>query len=70
MTRFAVGINLGTTHCAVAVAPLDEEGARPEVVTVPQLVTHGAVEPRPLLPSFLYFAHESEGPQSLPWDAD
>jgi hypothetical protein len=69
MSRFAVGIDLGTTHCAMAVAPLDDEGAAPEVLPVPQLVANGAVEARPLLPSFLYFAHASEGPQALPWDA-
>ena len=69
MSRFAVGIDLGTTHCAMAVAPLEGDGASPEVVSVPQLVAHGAVEARPLLPSFLYFAHAGEGPQALPWDA-
>jgi molecular chaperone DnaK (HSP70) len=69
MSRFAVGIDLGTTHCAVAVAPLDAEDAVPEVLAVPQLVARGSVEARPLLPSFLYFALESEGPQALPWDA-
>jgi len=78
MTRFAVGIDLGTTHCALAVAPLpgDGEGAEatpgaaPRVLDVPQLVSAGQVEARPLLPSFFYFAHESEGPQALPWDAE
>jgi len=69
MTRFAVGIDLGTTHCALAVAPLEGEGA-PEVMDVPQLVAEGQVEARPLLPSFLYFAHESEGVKALPWDAE
>jgi hypothetical protein len=69
MTRFAVGIDLGTTHCALAVAPLEGEGT-PEVMDVPQLVAQGQVEARPLLPSFLYFAHESEGVQALPWDAE
>ncbi|HEY6459116.1 MAG TPA: Hsp70 family protein, partial [Polyangiaceae bacterium] len=68
MSRYAVGIDLGTTHCALAVAALDAEGAVPEVLAVPQLVAQGAVEARPLLPSFLYFAHASEGPQALPWD--
>ena len=69
MTRFAVGIDLGTTHCALAVAPLEGEGT-PEVMDVPQLVAQGQVEARPLLPSSLYFAHESEGVQALPWDAE
>ncbi|MDP8999154.1 MAG: Hsp70 family protein [Myxococcota bacterium] len=80
MTRFAVGIDLGTTHCALAFAPLnaDGDGARspgvsppiPEVMAVPQLVAHGQIEARTLLPSFQYFAHESEGPQALPWDVE
>lgn len=67
--RYAVGIDLGTTHSALAAADLDDEHARPEIVRIPQLVTRGALEDKTLLPSFLYFAHESEGPLSLPWDA-
>ena len=63
--RFVVGIDLGTTHSALASAPLD--GAV-SVMGVPQLVAAGSVEARPLLPSFVYFAHEAEGPQALPWD--
>ncbi len=66
--KFAVGIDLGTTHCAVAYADLRVEGARPEVLEIPQLVAKGSVEARTLLPSFVYFAHESDGPQALPWD--
>jgi molecular chaperone DnaK (HSP70) len=70
--RYAVGIDLGTTHTAVAYVDLDAEGAgdaaRLRVLEVPQLVARSAVEARALLPSFLYFAHESEGAQALPWD--
>jgi len=74
--RFAVGIDLGTTNCALAVAPIDPgdgnggADARPRVFPIPQLVASGQVEARPLLPSFLYFAHESDGPQALPWNAE
>lgn len=68
--RFAIGIDLGTTHSAVGFVELDREGARPEVIRVPQLVAQGAIEERELLPSFLYLPHESEGPQALPWDAE
>jgi hypothetical protein len=78
--RRVIGIDLGTTHSALAFAELPEEGAprplvpldpvRPEVLAIPQLVAQGAVEARVLLPSFLYLAHESEGPQALPWDAE
>jgi hypothetical protein len=70
MPRYSIGIDLGTTHCAMARAALDGEGARPEVVPVTQLVARGTLDARPLLPSFLYVPHESEGAQALPWDAE
>lgn len=66
--RFAVGIDLGTTHTALAAVAL-EGGREPEVLSLPQLVAAGTLEARALLPSFLYFAHESEGALALPWDA-
>lgn len=66
--RLVVGIDLGTTHCAMARIDPGAPGARPEVVPVEQLVAPGSVEARPLLPSFLYLPHESEGTQPLPWD--
>jgi hypothetical protein len=69
-----VGIDLGTTHCALTFAPIDAaDDAEPTSVTVmdiPQLVAAGLVEARPLLPSFLYLAHASEGTQALPWDPE
>jgi hypothetical protein len=67
--RYVVGIDLGTTHCALAYAEANPEGPHPEVMPLAQLVAAGSVEERVLLPSFLYFGHESEGPLSLPWDA-
>jgi hypothetical protein len=70
MSRFAVGIDLGTTHCALAFAALEGEGERPEIMAVPQIVAYGQLETHPLLPSFLYFAHESEGAQTLPWESE
>lgn len=70
MSRFAVGIDLGTTHCALAVASIEGDEVRPEVITIPQLVAKGQLEAPPLLPSFLYFAHSTEGAQPLPWDGE
>ena len=74
--RQVIGIDLGTTHCAAAVATLDvaagEANAasmQPKVLGIPQLVARASVETGELLPSFLYFAHESEGAQAVPWDA-
>jgi molecular chaperone DnaK (HSP70) len=69
----AVGIDLGTTHCALSSIDLElSEGE--EVVEmllpIPQLVAPGQVEARPLLPSFMYLPHESElppGALTLPW---
>lgn len=60
-----LGVDLGTTHCALCTSI---EGGPAAAVDVPQLVARGTLEGRSLLPSFIYFAHESEGPQALPWD--
>lgn len=69
-TKLVVGIDLGTTHCALAFAPLSAPNARVEVLPVEQLVAPGSAEKRALLPSFLYFAHGSEAALALPWDAE
>lgn len=65
-----IGIDLGTTHTAMATARTDERDViTTEVVSVAQLVTGSTAASRPLLPSFIYFAHEAEGALPLPWDA-
>ena len=67
--RFCVGIDLGTTHCALSIAPFDpEDAAASRVLPLPQLVTRSASETRSLLPSFLYLATQDEGALPLPWD--
>ena len=63
----AVGVDLGTTHSALAT--LSGDGPT-QVLEVTQVVAPGEVEARPLLPSFVYFAHESEARLALPWDAE
>jgi molecular chaperone DnaK (HSP70) len=68
----SVGIDLGTTHCALAHGPLEADGPV-SVVEVPQVVRPGEVRPRRLLPSFLYLPHEAELPRgatALPWSPD
>ena len=65
----AVGIDLGTTHTALAYRPIDGDGPV-EVLEVPQLVRPGDVRGRALLPSFLYLPHAQElpvGATQLPW---
>ena len=72
--HFIVGIDLGTTNCALAVrdASAPEDQVRTEVLGIPQLVNPGEVGARPLLPSFLYVPGALDfpaGSTSLPWDA-
>jgi len=74
-SRFIVGIDLGTTNCALAwvdTGEADEQGrgAPIHVLDVPQVTAPGTLEPRPLLPSFLYLAPQEElasGGFALPW---
>ncbi len=62
--KYIVGIDLGTSNCAVAsVEPAGGAAARIEDFPVPQLVRPGEVSPRALLPSCLYVPAEGEFPQ-------
>jgi hypothetical protein len=64
-----VGIDLGTTHCALARAEVGPDGkGHVETVDVLQLTNAQAVESRGLLPSFYYVAGDSEPALTLPWD--
>lgn len=71
--RYAVGIDLGTTHSALTYAPLDGGDDSPvnlTVMPIPQLTAPGTVDERLLLPSFLYLPHPSEmtpGDLTLSW---
>jgi len=71
--RYAVGIDLGTTHCALSYVDLagsQGDDIAQAVMRVPQLIGPGAVEDLPLLPSFLYLPHPDEfaaGDLVLPW---
>jgi hypothetical protein len=65
MARYSVGIDLGTTNCAVSFLDLaggDARGAQQTVLAIPQLTALGTVESRSLLPSFLYLPAEGEFP--------
>jgi hypothetical protein len=67
-----VGIDLGTTNCALAsVAHADEAGVV-RTAPVPQVVNPHEVADRALLPSFLYLPGELDfpaGSTALPWGA-
>ena len=75
-SRYTLGIDLGTTHCALSwvdTQASDGENVVQGVLPIPQLTAPGAVEARDLLPSFLYLPHASEfapGDLTLPWPAE
>jgi hypothetical protein len=74
--QYIVGIDLGTTNCALAITPVEVpefEKATIELFNVPQLINPGEVAEQKLLPSFLYLPGEydfPEGSTNLPWDRD
>ncbi|UMR30408.1 Hsp70 family protein [Massilia sp. MB5] len=73
--RYAIGIDLGTTHSALSYVDLagsDGEKTSHGVLGIPQLTAPGTVEELPLLPSFLYLPHPEElaaGELALPWSS-
>ncbi|MYM41868.1 Hsp70 family protein [Duganella qianjiadongensis] len=73
--RYAIGIDLGTTHSALSYVDLqasEGEKTRQSVLAIPQVTAPGTVEELPLLPSFLYLPHADElaaGDTTLPWAA-
>ncbi len=72
-TRYAIGIDLGTTHSAIAeVDPDLSEGEEIalEVLAIPQSIAPGQVDQKRLLPSFAYLAEGAQLPPNalaLPW---
>jgi hypothetical protein len=68
--RYSIGIDLGTTHSAIAGALLDGDLTSPEPLPITQLVARDRVDSAVLLPSFIYFPHESEGTLVLPWNPE
>jgi molecular chaperone DnaK (HSP70) len=75
-SRYLIGIDLGTTNCALAYIDTNAPGSRASpsairVFEVVQLTGPGELRSAPLLPSFLYFPTEDEvsaGWVNLPWE--
>jgi molecular chaperone DnaK (HSP70) len=74
MSRYVVGIDLGTTNCALAYADTREatlDAPAPiRAFAIPQVVGVNDVAERPVLPSFLYLPAAKEFPQGAtdpPW---
>src|SRR5712692_7923282 len=80
MSRYLIGIDLGTTNSALAYLDLKRpkcagraQGGQVEIQTlpIPQLTAPGEIANRPLLPSFLYLPGPHDlpaGGTALPWD--
>lgn len=60
---FSIGIDLGTTNCAMSYVRLDVEDARSEVFTIPQWESLDRLAEAETLPSFLYLPTEGESAQ-------
>ena len=62
MTRakFSIGIDLGTTNCAMAFEALDGADTHTEVFAIPQWEKPGVFSEFATLPSFLYLPAEHE----------
>jgi len=60
---FSIGIDLGTTNCALAFVSLDDE-ARSKIFDVPQWDTLSAIAESPALPSFLYLPDDAAAAQT------
>ena len=71
--RYSIGIDLGTTHCALSYvdfAGSDGEKTTQDVLPITQLTAPATIDDLPLLPSFLYLPHPSELAPfdlGLPW---
>src|SRR5260221_388966 len=74
MSRYLIGIDLGTTNSALAYVEAKRRGKpRIETFPIPQLTAPGEVNDRQLLPSFLYLPGPHDLPPkacALPWEPE
>ena len=68
--RYVIGVDLGTTNCAVASMQVEADSPSACTESIAQVVNPHEVAERPLLPSFLFLPGEldfPEGSTALPW---
>ena len=73
MSRYLIGIDLGTTNSVVYYLDKENEDAKPQVFEIPQLIEFGETDNKSTLPSFIYIPEGKEVPEkglSLPWEDD
>jgi molecular chaperone DnaK (HSP70) len=69
--RFSLGIDLGTSNCAIALTDLETD--RTEILPIPQILAANQLGEKPTLASALYLPHPDEFPARsfpLPWNPD
>jgi hypothetical protein len=67
--RFSLGIDLGTSNSAIAVADLESGETR--IINIAQVLVPNQIGEMPTLPSAIYIPHREEFPQGsfpLPWN--
>ncbi len=75
-TQYIIGIDLGTTNCALASTPSavpEDEKGEVSLFSIPQLINPGEIAEQKLLPSFLYIPGEYDFPKGstqLPWQSE
>ncbi len=76
MARYSIGIDLGTTNCAVSYLDLEvgkPRGTEQTMLAIPQVTAVGTSEAKLTIPSFLYLPNDQEFPPTglgLPWDPE
>ena len=65
--RFVIGIDLGTTQCALSYVDLESNNLKVKTFAIPQLVDDGQLETLPTLQSVLFMAEESRNLSSPDW---
>ncbi len=66
-SRFIIGIDLGTTQCALSYVDLEDKNLRVRNLEITQLVSGGMVENLPTLPSVIYLSEEGREVNRPAW---
>ncbi|HNX76697.1 MAG TPA: Hsp70 family protein [Candidatus Rifleibacterium sp.] len=66
-SRFIIGIDLGTTQCALSYVDLEDKNLRVRNLEITQLVSGGMLEGLPTLPSVIYLCEEERLVNRPPW---
>lgn len=66
-SRYIIGIDLGTTQCALSYVDLEDKNLKVRNLEIAQLVSGGMLESLPTLPSVVYLAEESREVNHPEW---